>query len=77
MIQTSVMAPVDCYQPDVEDKFNISENNNEIVRKTKGNIDNESHELRVQHFAWFYLFPYGINGLKGKKPVNILLLDNF
>ncbi|CAG5001922.1 unnamed protein product [Parnassius apollo] len=41
-IQTSVMLPIDSVQPDVEDELEVSENVNEIRRKTNNNIVNES-----------------------------------
>lgn len=62
------MALVDCNQPDVVNEFGVSGNNNKIVRKPK-DIVNVSYEFKVEDFAWFYLFPYGINHLKEKKDL--------
>ncbi|KNE86955.1 hypothetical protein PSTG_19676, partial [Puccinia striiformis f. sp. tritici PST-78] len=76
-ILTSVMAPIDCAQPDVEDELEVSSNLNEITRKTRDNIVNEAHELKSEEFAWYFLFPYGINGLKEERPVKITPLDYF
>lgn len=76
-IQTSVMLPIDSAQPDVEDELEVSENVNEIKRKTNNNIVNEGHELKAEEFAWYQLFPYGRNGLKEQRPVNISPLDYY
>src|SRR5271154_5268824 len=77
-IQTSVMAPIDCIQPAVEEELEISRNVNEIVRKTKDNIVNEAHECKAEEYAWFYLFPYGVNGFNEKlRSVKITPLDYF
>lgn len=76
-ILTSVMAPIDCAQPDVEDELEVSSNLNEITRKTRDNIVNEAHELKSEEYAWYFLFPYGINGLKQERPVKITPLDYF
>lgn len=74
-LQTSLMGPIDCIQPDVEEEINVSTRLNEIVRKTTDNIVNESHELKAEEFAWYHLFPYGINGLKERRLVKISPLD--
>ena len=76
-VQISVMAPIDHEQPDVNDEFEESRNVNEIVRKTKDNIVNVNQELKAEEFSWFYLFPYGKNGLNEKRPVKITPLDYF
>lgn len=76
-IQTSVMLPIDSVQPDVEDELEVSENVNEIIRKTNNNIVNEAYELKAEEFAWYQLFPYGKNGLKEQRPVNISPLDYY
>lgn len=76
-ITTTIMAPIDCAQPDVEDELEISGNLNKIVRKTRDNIVNEVHELRAEEFAWYFLFPNGINGLKEDRSVKITPLDYF
>ncbi|CAG5052131.1 unnamed protein product [Parnassius apollo] len=76
-IQTSVMLPIDSVQPDVEDELEVSENVNEIRRKTNNNIVNEAYELKAEEFAWYQLFPYGKNGLKEQRPVNISPLDYY
>lgn len=76
-IQTSLMAPIDCVQPDVEDELEVHENVNEIRRKTRDNIVNVEHELKAEELAWFFLFPYGINGLKQSREVKITPLDYF
>ncbi|GIY68550.1 ATP-dependent DNA helicase [Caerostris darwini] len=66
-LQTSVMAPIDVMQPNVEDEIQVSRNLNEITRKTKDNIVNVDHELKAEEFAWYFLFPYGKNGFKEGK----------
>ncbi|KAL3271802.1 hypothetical protein HHI36_022272 [Cryptolaemus montrouzieri] len=76
-IQTSVMLPIDSVQPDVEDELEVSENVNEIRRKTNNNIVNEAYELKAEEFAWYQLFPYGKNGLKEQRPINITPLDYY
>lgn len=73
-----VMAPIDFQQPDVEQELEVSENLNEIIRKTKDNIVNVEHELKAEEFGWFNLFPYGKNGLnEPTRPVKISPLDYF
>lgn len=76
-IQTSVMAPIDVAPPDVEDVFVESNNINEIVRKTANNIVNVNHEMKAEEFSWYFLFPYGVNGLKEDREVQISPLDYF
>ncbi|GIY31477.1 ATP-dependent DNA helicase [Caerostris extrusa] len=76
-LQTSVMAPIDVMQPNVEDEIQVSRNLNEITRKTKNNIVNVDHELKAEEFAWYFLFPYGKNGFKEGRPVKITALDYF
>ena len=39
-MKTSVMAPIDHEQPDVNDEFQENRKVNEIFRKTKNNIEN-------------------------------------
>lgn len=68
-VQTSVMGPVDGFQPDVNDELQVSQHLKEIVRKTKNNTVNEKHELEAEELSWFHLFPYGINELKQERPV--------
>ena len=76
-IQTTVMGPIDCVQPDVEEELEVSDNLNEIVRKTRDNIVNEAHEWKSEEFAWYFLFPNGINGLKQQRQVTITPLDYY
>ncbi|GBN24972.1 hypothetical protein AVEN_5341-1 [Araneus ventricosus] len=76
-LQTSVMAPKDCIQPDVDDEYEILQNVNEIKRETRGNIVTEVREKQAEEFAWYFLFPYGINGLKEERSVRITRLDYF
>lgn len=76
-ISSSIMAPIDAFQPDVEEELEVSSNLNEIKRKTNNNIVNEAHELRAEEFSWFSLFPYGKNGLKENRVVKITPLDYF
>ncbi|GIY57521.1 ATP-dependent DNA helicase [Caerostris darwini] len=76
-LQTSVMAPIDVMQPNVEDEIQVSRNLNDITRKTKDNIVNVDHELKAEEFAWYFLFPYGKNGFKEGRPVKITALDYF
>lgn len=63
ILQTSVMLPKDCVQPDVEDELEVNGNVNKIIRKTRDNIDNVNHEIKAEELSWFYLFPYSINGI--------------
>ncbi|GFQ93617.1 ATP-dependent DNA helicase [Trichonephila clavata] len=65
--QTSVMAPIDVMLPNVEDELQVSRNLNEIIRKTTDNIVNVGHELKAKELAWYFLFPYGKNGLKEQR----------
>lgn len=58
-------------------KLEVSENVNEIRSKTNNNIVNEAYELKVEEFAWYQLFPYGKNGLKEQRPVNISPLNYY
>ncbi|GIY85768.1 2-oxoisovalerate dehydrogenase subunit alpha, mitochondrial [Caerostris extrusa] len=74
-LQTSVMAPIDVMQVNVEDEIQVSRNLNEITRKTKDNIVNVDHELKAEEFAWYFLFSYGKNGFKEGRPVKITALD--
>jgi PIF1-like helicase/Helitron helicase-like domain at N-terminus len=76
-IQTSVMAPIDVVQPDVEEVIEESSNLNEIVRKTGNNIVNINREKKAEEFAWWFLFPYGINGLNEEREIRITPLDYF
>ncbi|KAG5666270.1 hypothetical protein PVAND_017605 [Polypedilum vanderplanki] len=76
-VQTSLMAPIDFDLPDVEDVLIENENINEIVRKTNDNIVNVNHEKKAEEYAWFHLFPYGINGLKETRDVDITVLDYY
>ncbi|KAA0202708.1 hypothetical protein HAZT_HAZT004787 [Hyalella azteca] len=71
------MAPIDSAQPDVADELEVSWNVNEIRRKTRDNIVNEVQELKAEEFARYYLFPYGINGIKEQRPLKITLIDYF
>ena len=77
-VQTSVMAQIDFREPDIEQRYELSDELNKIVRKTKNNIVNVHHELRAEEFSWFYLFPFGINGLREtSRRVKISHLDYF
>ncbi len=76
-LQTYVMTPIDCVQPDVEEILEVSQDLNKIIRKTTDNIVNESHELKAEELAWFYLFPYGINGIKEERSTPITPLDYY
>ncbi|GFY69350.1 uncharacterized protein TNIN_472071 [Trichonephila inaurata madagascariensis] len=71
------MAPVDCAEPNVEDEIEISDNSNEIRCKTKNNIVNEANKLEAEEYAWYFLFPYGKNGLREQRDVPITQLDYF
>ncbi|GBL70948.1 hypothetical protein AVEN_98466-1 [Araneus ventricosus] len=64
-LQTYVMASKDCIQPDVDDEYEISQNVNEV------------REKKAKEFPWYFLFPYGINGLKEERSVRITRLDYF
>lgn len=48
-----------------------------ITRKTEGNIVHTNRELKAEEFAWYFLFPYGKNGLRESRPVAITSLDYF
>ncbi|CAG9773736.1 unnamed protein product [Ceutorhynchus assimilis] len=76
-VQSSLLAPIDTIQPVEEEELDISTDLNKISRKTKDNIVNEAHERKVEEFSWFFLFPYGINGLNEARPVKITPLDYF
>ena len=76
-MQTSMIASIDCVQSNVEDELGVSSWLNEIVWKTDGNIVNEPHELNAEEFAWFYLLPYGKNGLNQRRIVKISPLDYY
>ncbi|GFY58570.1 ATP-dependent DNA helicase [Trichonephila inaurata madagascariensis] len=76
-LQTSVMAPIDAMQPNVEDELQVSRNLNEISRKTTDNIANVGHELKAEEPAWYFLFSYGKNGLKEQRSEAITPLDYF
>ena len=76
-IQTSIMAPIDSFQPDIEEELETSSNLNEIVRKTDNNIVKVAHELKAEEYSWFFLFPYGKNGLKEPRPNKISPLYYF
>lgn len=72
-----IMLPIDCVQLDVSDELDISNNINEIRRKTSKNIVNEAHEMKAEEFAWYFLFPNGTNGLKQERGVRITPLDYY
>jgi hypothetical protein len=76
-MQVSLMMPVDYAQPAEEDELEVSDNINEIRRKARDNIVNIGHEPKHEEFAWYNLFPYGINGLTETRPVYITPLDYF
>ena len=76
-MQTSVMAPIDCLQPVVEDELEVSDNINEIRRKTRDNIVNIEYELRAEELAWYFLFPHGINGWGEQRENKITPLDYY
>lgn len=65
------MVPIDYAQPDVNDELEVNENPNETKRKTRDNIVNVEHEKKAEEFSWFYLFPYGKNGLDETRKVII------
>ncbi|GFV85977.1 uncharacterized protein TNCV_203571 [Trichonephila clavipes] len=71
------MAPIDCAEPNVEDGVEISDNRNEIRRKTKINIVNEVHEWKAEEYAWYFHFSYGKNRLREQRDVPITPLDYF
>lgn len=76
-LQTSVMAPIDVMQPNVEDELQVSRNLHEITQKTKDNIVNVGHELKEEEFAWYFLSSNGKSGFKVQRPVKITALDYF
>ncbi|GBP80295.1 hypothetical protein EVAR_37972_1 [Eumeta japonica] len=51
-IHTSCMMPIDYAQPAEEDVLEVSDNINEIRRKTRDNLVNVSHEAKHEEFAW-------------------------
>jgi len=57
--------------------FEVSENLNEIRRRTKDNIVNVNNEIKAEEMAWYYLFPYGKNGLNENRPFKITPLRYF
>ena len=82
-IQTSVMGPIDAHQPQENSELIGIPSDGEqckllqISRKTTENIVNDRHEPKAEEYAWYHLFPYGINGLKEIRPVPISPLDYF
>jgi len=76
-VQTSVMAPIDCAQPIVDNELEVSGNIHEIRRKTRYNIVNTEHEHRAEELAWYFLFPYGINGWGEQREIKITPLDYY
>ena len=76
-VEVSMMSSIDCIQPDIEEEIEVSNHLNEIHRKTTNNIVNINHELKSEEFAWYYLFPYRINGFKPTRPVKITPLDYY
>ncbi|GFY44977.1 ATP-dependent DNA helicase [Trichonephila inaurata madagascariensis] len=71
------MAPIDRAEPNVEDEVEIYDNGNEIRCKTQNKTVNEAHELKAEECAWYFLFPYGKNGLREQRDVLITPLDYF
>lgn len=49
-MQTSVMAPIDSVQLDVDDEREVSSHVIQTVRITKDNIVNEANELKAEEF---------------------------
>ncbi|GFQ87130.1 uncharacterized protein TNCT_347151 [Trichonephila clavata] len=76
-VYTSVMAPIDSTQPTEEQVLDVSNNVNKITRKTTDNIVNVAYERKAEKFAWFFLFPYGVNGLNQLRNIKISPLDYF
>uniref|UniRef100_A0A1A9Z9Y0 Uncharacterized protein n=1 Tax=Glossina pallidipes TaxID=7398 RepID=A0A1A9Z9Y0_GLOPL len=49
---------------------------NEIIRQIKNNVVNETHEYeKEEEFAWFFLFPRGINGLENNRSIKLMPLE--
>lgn len=75
------MAPIDACQPQEESELSGIPRDGghanllQISRKTTHNIVNDLHELKAEEFAWFQLFPKGINRFKENRPVQISSLD--
>ncbi|GFR21211.1 ATP-dependent DNA helicase [Trichonephila clavata] len=76
-VHTSVMAPIDSTQPTEEQVLDVSNNVNKITRKTTDNIVNVAYERKAEEFAWFFLLPYGVNGLNQPRNIKISPLDYF
>lgn len=82
-ISTSVMAAIDTNQPHLTSVLqNVPENGestdlNKIKRKTDNNIVNQNHETKAEEYAWYQLFPKGVNSLKEERDVAIIILDYF
>ncbi|GFQ72031.1 ATP-dependent DNA helicase [Trichonephila clavata] len=76
-VHTSVMAPIDSTQPTEEQVLDVSNNANKITRKTTDNIVNVAYERKAEEFAWFFLLPYGVNGLNQPRNIKISPLDYF
>jgi len=74
-VQTTAMMNCDIPQPDVEDEFTIQ--GRTIIRKTKDNLVNINVEKKAEEFAWWHLFPYGINGLNQERQVKMTPLQYF
>lgn len=70
------MLPDDIPQPDVNDEFEVADNLNDIHRKSKDTIVNVQHESKAEEYAWYHLFPYGVNGLRENWKVKITTLES-
>lgn len=66
------MGPADCFQPDVNDELEVTQNLNEIVLKTRDNIVNKINEGKPEDLLWYHPIVYGIKGLKQEVPVKNL-----
>lgn len=58
-----VIGLIDCHQPAIEDKLEVSSDINKIVRKIIDNFVNVNHERKAEELSWFYRFPLEVNGL--------------
>lgn len=74
-LQTSAMMHQDYPQMDVDQVFDI--NADKIMRKTTDNLVNINRELRAEELSWWFLLPYGINGLKEVREVTMTPLQYF
>lgn len=58
-VQTSVMAPIDCVQPIVDNELEVSDNIHEIRRKTRDNIVKQNTNIEQKSLPGIFSFHTG------------------